>query len=131
MAEGRLLQYGDGNSMCTELNYVPKMNARELVEGYRSVLKRIYDQKSYYSRVFEFIRRYNPDDVGGLRPEDYLTLARSMVRQGVLFRGRIEYWKLFVGALTKYPRAFSTAITLAMMGYHFQKMTERVCADEK
>jgi radical SAM superfamily enzyme YgiQ (UPF0313 family) len=131
MNEGRLVQYGDGDSMCTELNYVPKMNARQLVEGYRSVLKRIYDQKSYYSRVREFMRRYNPDDVGALRPEDYLTLARSMLTQGVLFRGRTEYWRLFFGALTKHPRAFSTAITLAMMGYHFQKMTERVCADEK
>jgi len=128
--EGRLLEYGDGDSMCTELNFVPRMNAQQLVEGYRSILRRIYEQKSYYQRVREFLRRYNPPDSGTLRLEDYLTLARSMLRQGLLAHGRAEYWKLFFEALTKYPHAFGMAITLAIMGHHFHKMTERVCAED-
>ena len=128
--EGRLLEYGDGDSMCTELNYLPKMDAQQLVRGYRSILKRIYNQEAYYERVREFLKRYNPANAGELRMEDYLTLGRSMVRQGLLTHGRKAYWKLFFEALTQYPRAFGTAITLAIMGYHFQKITERVCAEE-
>jgi radical SAM superfamily enzyme YgiQ (UPF0313 family) len=128
--EGRLLEYGDGDSMCTELNFQPKMDARQLVEGYRSILKRIYNQDAYYERVREFLKRYNPANHGELRLEDYLTLGRSMVKQGLLTHGRKAYWKLFFEALTHYPHAFGTAITLAIMGYHFQRITERVCAEE-
>lgn len=129
--EGRLLEYGDGDSMCTELNFRSRMDPRQLIEGYRSILKRIYSQQAYYGRVREFLKRYDPADAGKLRTEDYLTLARSMFRQGVLTTGRREYWKLFFDALTNYPRAFGTAISLAIMGYHFQKITERVCAESR
>ncbi len=129
--EERLLEYGDGDSMCTALNFVPKMDPQRLVEGYRSILKRIYNQDAYYERVREFLKRYKPTHRGVLRLEDYVTLGRSMVKQGLLTSGRKAYWKLFFEALTQYPRAFGTAITLAIMGYHFQRITERVCAERE
>jgi radical SAM superfamily enzyme YgiQ (UPF0313 family) len=129
VAEGRLLQYGDGNSMSTALNFVPKMDAARLVEGYRSILKRIYDHEAYYQRVREFLKRYSPAHRAHLRLMDYVTLGRSMLIQGFLSKGRTAYWKLFFDALLHYPRAFGTAITMAIMGYHFQVMTERICSE--
>jgi radical SAM superfamily enzyme YgiQ (UPF0313 family) len=125
--EGRLLQYGDGDSMNTELNFVPKMDPRRLVEGYQSILKRIYNRDAYYARVREFLKRYTPAYSGHIKFSDYLILFRSILRQGLLHDGRLAYWKLFFAALTKYPRAFGTAITLAIMGHHFHTVTERVC----
>ncbi len=127
--EGRLLQYGDGNSMSTTLNFVPKMDAGRLVEGYRSILKRIYGHDAYYERVREFLKRYDPTYNAPLRLVDYVTLGRSMLIQGLLTKGRVAYWKLFFDALIYYPRAFGTAITMAIMGYHFQVMTERICSE--
>jgi radical SAM superfamily enzyme YgiQ (UPF0313 family) len=84
ISEGRLLQYGDGNSMSTALNFVPKMDVRRLVEGYRSILKRIYDHEAYYRRVRDFLERYNPTYEAPLRFVDYVTLGRSMLIQGLL-----------------------------------------------
>lgn len=129
ISEGRLLQYGDGNSMSTALNFVPKMDVRRLVEGYRSILKRIYDHEAYYQRVREFLERYNPTYEAPLRLVDYVTLGRSMLIQGLLTKGRMAYWKLFFDALIYYPRAFGTAITMAIMGYHFQVITKRICGE--
>ncbi len=129
--EGRLVQYGDGNSMSTMLNFLPKMDPERLIEGYESILKRIYNHDAYYGRVREFLKRYTPAHHSDLRFEDYITLGRSMLKQGVLTRGRVAYWKLFFDALTQYPRAFGTAITLAMMGYHLQVITERVCGQSE
>jgi radical SAM superfamily enzyme YgiQ (UPF0313 family) len=130
VSEGRLVQYGDGNSMSTQLNFQPRMDAQRLIEGYQSILKRIYAHDAYYDRVRAFLKRYNPGHSSELRLEDYLTLVRSMLKQGVLTSGRTAYWKLFFEALAKYPRAFGTAITLAMMGHHFQTITRSVCGED-
>ena len=115
--------------MSTTLNFVPKMDAGRLVEGYRSILKRIYGHDAYYERVREFLKRYDPTYNAPLRLVDYVTLGRSMLIQGLLTKGRIAYWKLFFDALIYYPRAFGTAITMAIMGYHFQVMTKRICSE--
>ena len=130
LQENRLVEYGDGDSMCTDLNFVPKMDARRLVEGYRSILQRIYNRDAYYARVREFLKRYKPANSDKLRWADYVTLLRSMLRQGVLEPGRKHYWSLFFESLANYPRAFGTAITLAIMGYHFHRITERVCVED-
>jgi radical SAM superfamily enzyme YgiQ (UPF0313 family) len=126
VSEGRLVQYGDGDSMSTALNFLPKMEAKRLVDGYQSILQRIYARDAYYARVRAFLKRYHPAHTSELRLEDYVTLGRSMLKQGLLTDGRVAYWKLFFEALMKYPRAFGTAITLAMMGHHFQTITKRV-----
>jgi radical SAM superfamily enzyme YgiQ (UPF0313 family) len=128
LKEDRLVAYGDGDSMCTDLNFVPSMDARRLVEGYRSILQRIYNRDAYYARVREFLKHYQPAHADKIRFADYITLLRSMLRQGFLEDGRRQYWSLFFDSLAEHPRAFGTAITLAIMGYHFQKVTERVCA---
>jgi hypothetical protein len=41
--------------------------------------------------------------------------------------GRSSYWKLLIDAATRYQHAFGTAVTLAIMGYHFCTVTEEIC----
>jgi hypothetical protein len=122
------VDHGDGDNMTTALNFLPKMDPKRLVEGYQSILKRIYAHEAYYERVREFLKRYNPTHRVHHELADYVALVRSMLKQGLFNDGRVAYWKLFFEALTQYPRAFGTAITLAIMGYHFQMITERVCS---
>ncbi len=131
LKEGRLLKDGTGDNMDLRLNFIPKMNGQLLVEGYRSILRRIYHPDAYYERV----RRYLAQSPRGLHHQsrsfsDYLALARSMLKQGVLDESRWIYWKFFLEAATRYRHAFDRAITLAIMGYHFQTLTRIVCGPE-
>ena len=48
------------------------------------------------------------------------------MRQGVLGRHRWSYWKFLAAAATRYRRCFGAAMTLAVMGYHFQVMTRKL-----
>jgi hypothetical protein len=41
-------------------------------------------------------------------------------------KGRIQYWKLVVWTLLKKPKAFTLSMTLAVQGFHFRKVAERV-----
>ena len=46
--EGRILDAGYGDNTGDHLNFLPHMDAARLVEGYRSVLKKIYNCDAYY-----------------------------------------------------------------------------------
>jgi hypothetical protein len=53
-------------------------------------------------------------------------LVNSIVRQGVFGRHQWSYWKFLAEAATRYRRCFGAAMTLAVMGYHFQVMTQKL-----
>ncbi|HEY7680394.1 MAG TPA: DUF4070 domain-containing protein, partial [Terriglobia bacterium] len=129
--EGRLLETHSGNNMDMRLNFIPKMNPQKLIDGYQSILRRIYHPNAYYDRV----RRFLADSPRVLHRRarsfsDYRALALSMVKQGLLGDHRMSYWKFFLEAATRYRHAFDVAITLAIMGYHFQTLTEMFCDPE-
>jgi hypothetical protein len=50
----------------------------------------------------------------------------SVMHQGLFGKARLSYWKFVLTAATKYRRSFGTAMTLAVMGYHFQTLTEEL-----
>ncbi len=126
--EGRILHAGDGDNTGGELNFLPRMNAERLIEGYRSVLRQIYASDSYYTRVRQYLHRCRPRYRANLSPANVRALLLSIVRQGILAKGRLSYWRFFLTAATRYRRSFGAAMTLAVMGYHFQVVTERVMA---
>jgi hypothetical protein len=51
-----------------KLNFLPNMDAARLVEGYRSVLKRIYSCEAYYERVKLYLSRTRPGEPASERP---------------------------------------------------------------
>ena len=135
--EGRILDSGGGNNTDDKLNFLPRMDSTKLVEGYRSVLKRIYSCEAYYDRVKLYLSRALPKpgkQKSGERKtrQKWLTvsnaraLVHSLVRQGVFGRHRWSYWKFLLTVATRYRHCIEAAMTLAVMGYHFQVMTRKL-----
>ncbi|MGA9060422.1 MAG: radical SAM protein [Terracidiphilus sp.] len=136
--EGRIVDAGGGNNtFCDRLNFLPRMDAAKLVEGYREVLKRIYSCEAYYERVKVYLNRAHPKPAKGervkkqaspplLTRDNMRALANSIVRQGVFGPHQWSYWKFLASAVTKYRRCFGAAMTLAVMGHHFQVMTRKL-----
>jgi radical SAM superfamily enzyme YgiQ (UPF0313 family) len=125
--EGRLIGDADGNNVECKLSFIPAMSAQRLLDGYRSILKRIYAPDAYYERVRRFLDRYHPTVRMRRPPSDYLALCRSVVKQGILGKARASYWKFLIVAAARYRHAFGAAVTLAIMGYHFYTVTEEAC----
>ena len=130
--EGRILDTGHGNNTSEHLNFLPHMDATRLIDGYRSVLKRIYDCEAYYERVKLYLNRTMPKPGEQIPKQRWVTrdnaraLVTSIVRQGVFGPQRWSYWKFLLTAATRYRRCFGAAISLAVMGYHFQVMTHKL-----
>ncbi|HWP85472.1 MAG TPA: DUF4070 domain-containing protein [Terriglobia bacterium] len=130
--EGRLLEDHSGNNMDLRLNFIPKMNPQKLIEGYRSILRRIYEPNAYYERARRYLAQIprGQGRKGPRRWSDYKALARSILRQGVLGQARWAYWKFFLESATRYRHAFDRAITFAIMGHHFHTLTQIVCGPD-
>ena len=130
--EGRILDAGGGDNTADRLNFLPQMDAAKLVEGYRSVLARIYSCEAYYDRVKLYLNRTQPKHGERKSQQQWLTrgnaraFVTSIVRQGVLSRQRWSYWKFLLAVATRYRHCVGAAMTLAVMGYHLQVITRKM-----
>lgn len=124
-AEGRLLAHSTGNNLDAVLNFVPRLDARVLVEGYRRLVSGLYHPRDYYARILCFLRDYRPAGPREpLRREDLLAFARSLWVMGVRVRGRRAFWRFVAEALLRHPRKFADAMRLAITGHHFRRVAE-------
>jgi radical SAM superfamily enzyme YgiQ (UPF0313 family) len=122
-AEGRILCESTGNNVEAVLNFMPKMDRRVLVDGYRAMVKYLYTPKAYYRRALTFLGEYRPRGPRTLPTcRDVLAFIRSLWIMGVWTPGRMEYWKYVTKSLLSHPRAFGEAINLAIVGHHFRRI---------
>jgi radical SAM superfamily enzyme YgiQ (UPF0313 family) len=131
-AEGRLLGESSGNNVEIALNFRPQLEPRVLIDGYRRVLADLYDPglRSYFARCWTLMSNVGPG-VRGRRPrfekDKLLALLRSLRRQ-LFSRQGPAYAGLLARTLLRRPRQLPQAITLAIMGLHFQKFTLQTLA---
>ena len=129
--EGRLLGESAGNNTHSELNFIPRMDSKRLVEGYKSILRSIYDTREYYDRALECLKRVSQPGPKSQRRNsiirDVSALARITMRLGVRDRDRWEFWRFMTQTLAHHRGAFADSMRLAAMGYHFRKLTEAYC----
>ncbi|HSQ77144.1 MAG TPA: B12-binding domain-containing radical SAM protein [Bacteroidota bacterium] len=125
--EERLLEAFTGNNTDFSMNFIPKMHPQALRDGYRKILATIYSPKEYYERVMQFLRTHEPlrQHVAPLQFAHLRALSKSMLMLGVIGKERLYYWKLFFWTLFRRPRLFTTAITLAIYGFHFRRVFEQ------
>jgi radical SAM superfamily enzyme YgiQ (UPF0313 family) len=129
--EGRIVGGSTGNNTEAFLNYIPQMDPHTLIGGYRNLVRTIYSPDRFYDRLMTFLREYRPAEgspVSHLGRRDIRAFLRSMLFLGVLGKERLHYWKIFFWSLTRKPRLLPLAVTLAIYGFHFRKVAERVCS---
>jgi radical SAM superfamily enzyme YgiQ (UPF0313 family) len=125
--EGRLLAESTGNNTDGTLNFIPKMDAERLIEGYKTILRTIYSPGEYYQRALHCLERVV---TGAPEPRrrglisDVVTLTRVVLALGVRDRARGEFWLYLRRAFILHHERFAEAVRLAVMGYHFRKLTE-------
>jgi radical SAM superfamily enzyme YgiQ (UPF0313 family) len=126
--ENRLLVGGTGDNTDGSTNFIPKMGYETLARGYKQVVDTIYAPKQYYERIRTFLREYKPSDKGKWKISilHFIAWLRSIWVLGVKEKGRIHYWQLFVWTLLKKPKTFPLSMTLAVQGFHFRKVAQKV-----
>jgi radical SAM superfamily enzyme YgiQ (UPF0313 family) len=131
--EGRLLGFDHtGNNTDCSLNFIPRMDAQRLVNGYKSILRTIYQPSEYYRRSLDSLARVNrcgAPKLGGtwITPNNLLAFSRLVLTLGVRDSGRREFWRYVRRVVTEHREKFEHGVVLAAMGYHFRRLTEEYC----
>jgi len=123
MKEGRVLKDSTGSNTDYSINFIPRMDPDELVNGYKNIVSTIYSPKYYYQRVKTFISNYRPPECETTRFGfiSAIALLKTMFTIGLIGEERFEYWKLFIWSLFKHPKLFPLAMTLSVYGLHYRK----------
>jgi len=125
-AENRLTNEATGSNTDSSMNFIPKMNRKELLDGYQKILKNIYSTKPYYKRIRQFFLNYKRQKIKRKKIDlSYLNgILKSILIIGIINRGRSEYWKFLIWTLFKCPQYFVDAIIFSVYGYHYRTIFE-------
>jgi hypothetical protein len=89
-------------------------------------MKKLYEPKVYYQRVWTFLKNHKRIDAPRLRLSraDFMAFLKSFWLLGIWYRGRVAYWKFFWTTLLRRPHQFRRAIEFAILGYHFRRVAQ-------
>jgi len=125
VTEGRLREDSSGNNTDTTLNFEPILDREFLINGYRRLMRSLYEPNSYYQRILTFLAEYRPSGhKTRISWNDAKAFVRSLWWIGVWHKGRRAYWKFLATTLLHHRQQLSLAITLAVNGYHFRIIAE-------
>jgi len=121
---GRLIKESSGSNTLLDLNFVPKMDKKVLVDGYKKIMTTIYSPREYYQRVKTFLREFRPPKRKQPKFHFYYlkALFASFWLLGVRHRGRRYFWKLIFWSLFKRPAMLPYAIGSSITGIHFRNL---------
>jgi radical SAM superfamily enzyme YgiQ (UPF0313 family) len=123
--EGRLTEEISGDNVDGSTNIIPAMGLETLRDGYHKLLNYIYTPQAYYDRVLTFLREYQPPEIRfHLDMQYFLAFWRSIYHLGICGVERLHYWRLFFWTLFRRPRLFPLAISFAILGFHFRRVSE-------
>jgi radical SAM superfamily enzyme YgiQ (UPF0313 family) len=132
-SEGRLL--GDSNGDTTMnagcLNFIPKMDRQRLLDGYKTLLNRLFSPKPFYQRALTFFKHYRPNPLLPFRPPTHrerLAFLKIIFALGIKEPGRRAFWSFLGRLLWRHPHCLPLGVNLAAAGFHFRKITHQFCA---
>lgn len=132
--EGRLAGESSGGNSTYDLrlNFRPRMDARELLEGYKRVLAEIYAPERYFARCLDLLRSVKPHPTSARRITftELRAFLHSLIRQ-TCSSYSFSYWKFLVRGLLARPRMLAETVTMAVKGHHYFRMTDIVLGNRE
>ena len=126
-AEGRILSATCGNNTDAAINFITRLDRDFLLQGYRDLMRRLYEPAHYYGRIRTFLRTYRPcGPAPRLSAADVRAFLRSLWVLGVRHAGRRAFWRLVTTSLLSGRAKFRVAMELSILGHHFRQVASRI-----
>ena len=129
--EGRLLDESTGNNTDITLNFVPELPREHLIAEYRRVVSTLYDPtlKNYFERCLTLLKNLapKPHTSRSVGKKELMAFAKLIQKQLFSKQGP-ALLRYIAKVLIEHPKLFPEAMRLAIMGYHFEKITSQTVA---
>jgi len=132
-SEGRLIGESMGNNVDVSINFIPKMDLKVLISGYKNLVNWLYSPRNYYKRLKKFLSTYKLPDVSipkRITITEIKAFLRSIFVIGLFSKERFEYWKLLVWSFFKKRKYIPLIVSLMISGFHFRKIAEKISKRE-
>ena len=129
--EGRLLHESTGNNVSVELNFVPELEHDFILNEYKRVLRELYDPslKNYFARCLTMFKHLSPQNSHvSIGKQELKALIKSLRYQLLSRKQGPAYLRFLLQVLMRYPRQLPNAVRMAIMGYHYEKVTSQQVA---
>jgi radical SAM superfamily enzyme YgiQ (UPF0313 family) len=129
--EGRMLHESTGNNVSVELNFVPELDRDYLLSEYKRVLRELYDPslKNFFDRCLTMFDHLKPRQSHVTVSKAELKALLKSIRYQLLSRKQgPSYFRFLLQVLMRYPRQLPNAVRMAIMGYHYEKVTSQQVA---
>jgi radical SAM superfamily enzyme YgiQ (UPF0313 family) len=126
--EGRLRATASGDSF-ERPNFVPAMDERALLAGYRRLLGELYSPDGYYRRCalhLDAVPLRRGSMGHSVRNGSLAALARAVWRLGILGPRRGLFWRLVARGVRRGTDLLPRAVTFAIVGESLIRYTEEV-----
>jgi radical SAM superfamily enzyme YgiQ (UPF0313 family) len=123
--ENRITGDMSGDNVDGSTNIIPRMGVEKLRSGYKYLMEQIYTPPRFYIRVKTFLKEYQPSTkISPVTWREIQAFFRAIYHLGIVNRDRRHFWDLLYWTLKERPSLFPTAVTMAIYGYHFNKICE-------
>ncbi len=122
----RLIKSSTGdNTKFSSLNFIPKMDKKVLMDGFKKISSTIYSPKAYYGRIKTFLKEYRPirKKLPKIKMYHIRALIGSIWLLGIRQKGRRYFWNLILWSLFRHPSLFPHAIGFSLAGIHFRSIS--------
>jgi len=125
--EGRLLAESCGDNTGAAINFITRLDRDFLIDGYRELMRKLYEPAHYYRRIRIFLRSYRPrGPAARLSGADVRAFLKSLWVLGLREAGRWQYWRFLLSSLFAGPKKFRAAMELSILGFHFRRVATRL-----
>jgi hypothetical protein len=94
-------------------------------------MRTIYAPAEYYQRALNCLGWVTETVIPARTPKltgnNIATLARIILKLGIRDVERVEFWRFMRRVLADHRGKFEEAMSFAVTGYHFRKLTEAYC----
>jgi len=130
--EGRLIGGFSGNNVMDDTNIITRMDRDTLRTNYRALVKALYEPKTYYDRVRNLLMHLKaPKEKPPLTREALVAVVRCFFWLGLIRKGRLHFWRVFLWTCFRKPGSAQIFLELAILGYHFYRIHEELMASQQ
>ena len=124
--ENRIIKGITGDNTDCSMNFLPKMDYKILIHGYKRIISDIYQPKAYYKRIRTFLLSYRLKNKynNGLSLTSLRAAVVSIYKLGIKKGVRRYFWKLMLWTVIRRPRLIPHAMMMTIYGAHFMEHFE-------